>query len=389
MNAGSSSSRLDPYRILFPIGLTQGLLGAGLWPLHALGLVPYPGVTHRLLMIQGFELSFVLGFLLTAMPGFTKGEPCRPWELAIASLGAISIGASAVLGAIRWAEVASATAVLLLIVVIGRRLRPSRSQRPLELMFVGFGLLLGLIGSFVQLASGGASVLAGRLISLGMVLSLVLGLGSLLVPTFTGMRDPLAIPGIAGAHERRGRLVFYVTTMATLAAAFVAEATAHSGLGAWLRALAATAMIVLVWKLVRLPGRRDAPAFAMWSSGWLLLAGLWVAALAPAFTLGALHLVFIGGFALLTLGIGTRVLVSHGRHPLADERRVLSPWVVAIVLTTLLARLAAEAVPGQAVPLLGLSGTLWVVGWLVWAWRAVPRIARTSRTQVLTRIADS
>ena len=31
-------------------------------------------------------MSFVLGFLLTAMPGFTGGEPCRPWELRLAVL---------------------------------------------------------------------------------------------------------------------------------------------------------------------------------------------------------------------------------------------------------------------------------------------------------------
>ena len=35
------------------------------------------------------------------------------------------------------------------------------------------------------------------MISLGMVLSLVLGLGGLLVPTFSGMAPPLVVPGRA------------------------------------------------------------------------------------------------------------------------------------------------------------------------------------------------
>src|SRR5436190_2157637 len=77
--------RLDPYRLLFPIGLTYGILGAGLWPLHSLGILEYPGIAHRRLMIQGFEQCFVLGFLLTAMPGITKGPPCHPLELVVGS----------------------------------------------------------------------------------------------------------------------------------------------------------------------------------------------------------------------------------------------------------------------------------------------------------------
>jgi hypothetical protein len=218
-------------------------------------------------------------------------------------------------------------------------------------------------------------MLGGRLVSLGMVLSLVLGLGSLLVPTFAGLPAPLAIPGIAGAHERRGRVRLYAAVIAVFAAAFAAEAAGLPALGAWLRAVAATTMIVWVWKLVRLPARRDAPAFALWGSGWLLLAGLWVVALAPRFTLAGLHLTFIGGYALLTLGIATRVIVSHGRHPLEDERRVLTPWVIGLVLAALVARLAAEWAPARAVILLGASGTLWVAGWLLWAWRAGPRVA--------------
>jgi uncharacterized protein involved in response to NO len=108
---------------------------------------------------------------------------------------------------------------------------------------------------------------------------------------------------------------------------------------------------------------------------------LWTAALVPAFTLGALHLIFIGGFGLLTLGIATRVTVAHGRYPLTDEPRVLSPLILSVLGVTLLVRLAAEWVPSAAVVLLGVSGALWILCWLLWAWNALPRLigARTPR----------
>jgi len=367
--------------VLFPIGLAWGLIGAGLWPSYALGIVAYPGAAHRTLMIQAFEHSFVLGFLLTAIPGFTKGERCRPEELAIAIAAALASGFAALAGQPWVAESAFVLSVLMLLAAVIRRVRHAKLAPPLELMFVAFGLVAGLAGGLWQLAEAIGwrptwPRFGERLVSLGMVLSLVLGVGGLLVPTFAGMRDPLVIPGIARAHERRGRLVFYGTLIAALALAFAAELAGHARAGALVRALAASAIGLMVWKLSRLPGRHDLPAFVLWTSGWLVLAGLWVVALAPAFTLGGLHLVFIGGFGLLTLGIGTRVVVAHGRHPLADEARTLSPWVVTAMGLALVARLAAEWVPARASLLLAASGTLWVAAWLLWASRALPRIRR-------------
>lgn len=380
--AAAAPTLLDPYRVLFPIGLTWGLIGAGLWPLHALGLTAWPAVAHRMLMIQGFEQSFVLGFLLTAIPGFTHGERCRPSELAIATLSALTFGVAVLAGRFMVAEAAFVASVLLLLAAVARRVSRPGLAPPLEMVFVAFGLLLGLAGGVAQLASAAhlsdlPPRFGERLISLGMVLSLVLGVGGLLVPVFAGMRDPLVIPGVAGPHERRGRRLLYGVLIAVFALAFAAEMTGRPRLGAVLRAAAASAIGLLVWKLWRLPGRRLLPAYVLWSSGWLMLTGLWVMALAPTFTLGALHTVFIGGFAFLTLGIGTRVVVAHGHHPLTDESRTLTPTIVVTVAVAILARLSAEWVPAWAAPLLGVSGAVWMVGWLLWAFRALPRILRT------------
>lgn len=376
----------DPYRVLFPIGLAWGLIGAGLWPIHALGLIAWPGVAHRMLMIQGFELSFVLGFLLTAIPGFTQGERCRPAELAVASLGALTFGLAVLAGRAVIAQAAFVLSVLLLISAVARRVSRRGARPPIEMGFVAFGLLLGVAGGVMLLAASAglpepAPRFGERLVSLGMVLSMVLGVGGLLVPVFAGMRDPLVIPGVAGPHDRPGRRVLYAALIGVFALAFLAEWTGRPRLGGFLRAVAATVVCMLVWKLWRLPGRRLLPAYVLWSSGWLVLAGLWLIALVPAFTLGALHLVFIGGFAFLTLGIGTRVVVAHGHHPHSDEARVISPVVVGTFAVALLTRLAAECMPARATAWLGISGAVWMLGWLLWARRALPRILSTRTAQ--------
>jgi hypothetical protein len=208
-----------------------------------------------------------------------------------------------------------------------------------------------------------------------MVLSLVVGVGSLLVPTFAGMRDPLVIPGIAAPHARRGRRVLYGAVIVVLALAFGAEALERPAIGMTLRALAVTTMGLWVWKLTRLP-RRDAPGWALWGSGWMVMMGTWSAALFPAASVAGLHVAFLGGFAVLTLGIGTRVLVSHGRHPLEIERRALDSRVIGLLGGALALRLIAESQPATRMAWLGASGSLWIGAWLLWAARALPPLLR-------------
>jgi uncharacterized protein involved in response to NO len=372
---------IEPYRLLFPMGLAFALMGGAVWPLHALGVIPYPGLLHATLMIQGFEQCFVLGFLLTAMPAFTHGPRCHPLELAAAVLGMAAFGAAALGGAAAFAQAAFLFTLALLWVAGVRRVAGSEQRPPEEFLFVALGLALGVTGGALLLAgAAGASLplpprLPERLLSLGMVLSLVVGVGSLLVPTFAGMRNPLVIPGVAGPHERRGRRILYGAVIVALALAFAADFAGRPRIGMALRAAAVTTMGLWVWKLTRLP-RRDAPGFALWGAGWMVMAGAWAAVLYPGHAVAALHVVFLGGFALLTMGIGTRVLVSHGRHPLEIERRALDPWVLALLSGAIVLRIAAEALPARATHWLAGSGALWIAAWLLWAARALPPLLR-------------
>lgn len=377
----SPSKPIEPYRLLFPMGLAFALIGGAVWPLHALGLIPYPGLVHASLMIQGFEQCFVLGFLLTAMPAFTHGPRCHPLELTSAVLAMTAFGAASLGGAAAPAQAVFLFSLALLWVAGVRRVAGNMQRPPEEFLFVAFGLTLGVLGSAFLLSESLEVSLPlpprfpERLLSLGMVLSLVMGVGSLLVPTFAGMRNPLVIPGVAAPHQRRGRRLFYGVVIAALAFAFAAELNGYPKTGMALRAAAITTMGLSVWKLTRLP-RRDAPGFALWGSGWMVMAGLWAAALLPTHVVAGLHVAFLGGFAVLTMGIGTRVLVAHGRHPLHIERRALDPWVLGLLVAAILLRILAEAFPDRAMHSLAGSGLLWTLAWLLWAARALPPLVR-------------
>jgi uncharacterized protein involved in response to NO len=190
------------------------------------------------------------------------------------------------------------------------------------------------------------------------------------------MRDPLEIPFIARPHERGPRAIFYTALAVALVAAFAFEFAGHPRVGAATRAIAGSAVLLLVWKLARGPGRRDLPAFSMWGAGLFVLAGLWMLALWPSRPMAGLHVLFIGGFGLLTLAIGTRVVIAHGRHGLAAEPRVLTPVVAGGVGGALALRISAEIAAHHATLLYGWAAAAWVAAWLLWAFAAVPRMAR-------------
>jgi uncharacterized protein involved in response to NO len=374
---------LEPYRVLFPLGVLAGLAGVGAWPLHAFLGAPWPGPLHRALMMQGFEHGFVLGFLLTAIPGLTRGERCRPIErwLAVALLGA---GIAASFGGfVVAAQVAFALSLVLVAVAAARRIARAPIAPPEEFVFIGLALVMGFAGAAWQAGEAlgwplpwGAARFGERLVSLGMVLSLVLGVGTLLVPVFAQIRDPLVIPGIAGPHERPGRRALYAAVIAALAGAFALEAAGLGRLGMFVRALAATGMVGWVWKLWRRPGRSTVPAWSMWTAGWMVPVGLAFAAAWPVHALAGLHVTFIGGFGLLTIAIGTRVVIAHGRFPISDEPLTLDPQVASGLGIALALRVAAEFDPSRLTPWLGASGLAWFVAWALWTTRVSGRILR-------------
>ncbi|HET9326329.1 MAG TPA: NnrS family protein [Candidatus Eisenbacteria bacterium] len=375
----------QPYQVLFPIGVVFALIGLGAWPAHVFGLLPYPGALHRSLMIQGFETSFILGFLLTAMPAFTHGPRCHPLELAWGVFSMVGFGVAAFFADETAAQEFFLFALTLPLFAGGRRVLGNPQKPPEEFAFVAFGLALGLLGGALRLAESLGVVfslparLPERLLSLGMVLSLVVGVGSLLVPTFAGMRDPLVIPGVAKAHERAGRRALYAVMMAVLALAFVLESAHRPTLGMAMRATAVTVMVTWVWKLYRLP-RRDAAGFVLWGAGWFLPLGLLGATLDPLHAVALLHFTYMGGFALLTIGIGTRVIVSHGGHALELERRVLDVRWLSLFLIALALRVIADFATAHVARAWAASAVLLIAacGW--WAWRVLS--LRSQRREV-------
>ena len=367
----SEAKPREPYALLFPAGALFAFVGTALWPLALVPGVPYPGELHAALMLEGFELAFVSGFLLTIVPRLTRTAPAVR-EGRVALLLVLAFALCALTGFLAAAHACALVLVAGLATVFLARMRARTNDPPEEAVFIPVGLLLGIAGAaLAMLARAGVVVevsprLGLRLLGLGMVLSFVLGFGTLLVPVFLEIKDPLVLPRIAKPHERPRRRALYLAVATGLALTFAFDALGMRALAAYGRAALATLMLALGWKAWRTPGRKTLPAALLRVSGWCVGAGLWAAALLPRFEVAALHVVLIGGYGALTMGIASRVTVTHGGRGPDAEGKLVTPARAGLLALALLLRLVAEADLERRPWWLAAAAACWMAAWAGW-----------------------
>jgi uncharacterized protein involved in response to NO len=107
-------------------------------------------------------------------------------------------------------------------------------------------------------------------------------------------------------------------------------------------------------------------------------AGLAAAGLWPDLRVAALHVTFIGGFALLAFAVATHVALGHlGLEAVRDRRPVVVILVAASFGLATLARVAADA-SGAYFVHLGWAAGLWLMGSAAWLLVLGPKLLRRS-----------
>ena len=381
----------DPYRVFFPVGILLGVAGVSIWLSYRLGITAtYSGRAHAFVQIDGFLYAFIAGFLLTAVPRFTgTAVPARPTQYLLAA----ALVAASLAFELEEFLVGHVLFSIVHVTVIGlavERVRHRRSSPPETFPLVGLGLAAGAGGALVNVgvAAGWIApawdVLGRRLLTEGMVLLLVLGIGGFLGPRLLGFAALPQFQNLAPRPPTAGPPLFAGRSAATYGVsglAIVLSLLAEYGLGipemAVVRAAVATLLVLRTIRPWHLPAVRTTLAWCVWSAHLFLILGLWMVALAPAYRVDFLHVIFMGAFSLLILAVGMRVVLSHGGHPLSHEER---SWPLRIGIATgllaLLARVGAAFAPDSFFDHLAIAAALWIGGIAFWATRLVQFIVR-------------
>lgn len=174
----------DPYRIFFPLGILLGVAGVAIWPLYNFGVTAtYSGRAHALVQTNGFLYAFIAGFLLTAVPRFTGTEaPSRATQISLAVMLVVSAAASE-FHAFAAGTTAFLAAHVMLLTLVARRFLHRQQPPPPTFVLIGLGLTAGAAGALINCGIAWEIVpwfwelLGKRLLTEGMVLLLVLGVG--------------------------------------------------------------------------------------------------------------------------------------------------------------------------------------------------------------------
>ncbi len=377
-NIWRTSVREEPFRLLFPVGIAFGLTGAGHWLLYGLGITShYSGFLHATVQIQGFVTSFIIGFLLTALPKFTVGAPVSNGEAAgiLGGAALVAVGAAGHL----WATIEAGSLIELLAfgLFAWRRYWGRATTQPPVLVCLAVGWLHAVAGTalllWIRLGGPPAWELFGRrILWQGATLAVVMGMGGHLIPRLLGYPEgvvpkhpaPRGWRGVAAAF--RGEALAWWGAGLLLFAGFLLEQLGHERSGRLLRALVVTAGLLAAGQFWRLPRVRAPFAWGVWHSVWAVILGVWAAALTHRYHVAALHLVFIGGLSLMILMVGARVVLSHGGYMALEPRNRPIRWVGTGVTVALLLRLAVDTTPEHYFQVAAAAAAVWMAACLPW-----------------------
>lgn len=364
------------FRLIYPAGALWAAVAIGLWifaPQTLTGTLQ--GLAwHAHEMLWGFVATIAVGFLLTAGANWTGKNPLRGAPLAallglwlVARIGFLMPGTVAF-------RVAAASELLFFAgasIALGRVIIASRNSRNYGVPVMVLALGAADAWYLWQAANGNYTELMQALDSGLLVMAAIALLVARRVIPFFAMR---AIPGLDLPKQTRSgqiQLVACVGALACLLAGLMPP------LAFFLLLAGATSLYQLLsWKPLSVLHR---PLLWILYTGYAALGGgLMVAAvhalypeIRPAVHV---HLIAMGGFSVLIIGMLTRTALGHLGRPLKLDRSMQASYWLMLLAVAL--RLGALATGNHAGVLLQLAALAWIAVFVLYLWRFFPMLIR-------------
>jgi uncharacterized protein involved in response to NO len=373
----------EPFRIFFPVGLLLGVIGVALWPLfvwHAIGF--YPAQAHVRLMIEGLMGSFIIGFLGTAGPRLLDASPLIAAETcALLVLQFIS----AFLHLTQRQTAGDTVFLVLLLLFVGlmaRRVRARHDLPPPQFVLVLFGLVNAIAGIFLITAAKSmanglfANQLGSLMLNEGFVLFPILGVGAFFFPKLLGGAKPEPSDLQIAAALWVKRAAIAVVTAVVIWSSFVLEALGWIRTAALIRGIMTLIYFIMQGHLLEKPSGPPFLAQCFRLGALLLVVGLFLPVVLPAYRLANLHLTFIGGFSIILFTVTTRVIIGHaGQSHLFQKRLRFLVVALALLIVAMIARVGADFVPPARNSHLVYAALIWLLAATLWAVALTPKLA--------------
>lgn len=350
-----------PFRPFFLLAVLDAILGAAIWalPTTAMQFLFPPEISsgewHRSVLLFGTVPAILAGFLLTALPRWTRRPVAS--RRVIRSLSGLWLAGR---GTFLFVRVDAGLAVfalfvLSLLVLLARSVIAARDVRNLKIV-----LLMSIYCVSIALTAMSCELELALLMALACIVGLVVIIGGRVVPALTQ----------AYVDSRGGRIVIASSTVLERLTATVTACA----LGAWIIApqakLTGVACAVTVCaQTVRLAQWRGwrtvaSPAVLTLHVGyaWIIVGfALLVGHVLDSECIGqaaAIHAWMIGGVGTMGLAIMASMIRKHAGCAFAPSTPATSAFV--LIFLSALSRLLVELLPDAGAPFTTLSAFSWI-----------------------------
>jgi uncharacterized protein involved in response to NO len=374
----------EPFRLLFPAGVLAGITGVSLWPLHFGGMIHlYPGQTHARIMACGLFGGFIFGFLGTAMPRMLSAPPIGSGNVLLLLGLHLSMVVAFATQHMAWGDRLFLALLGFFAVLMFRRARHRQDTPPPGFVLVGLAFLCVTAGTLLAVFPPGQDEAGAYWVNLqrllcyqGFVLLPILGIGPFILPRFFGLASAHDFP-----ESRAPAAAWWRKAALALGAGGLIVASFFMEVEGWVRtAYAVRFAVTLVYLALEFPFHR-APgvgnalgvslriAFAALAGGFVFIV-LW-----PAARVSWLHLTLIGGFAVTTFTVATRVVFGHSGN--LEKLRGRNGWMlvaVGLMLLGMATRISGDYWPRIRESHYNWGAAIWIAGVLVWAAFVLPKV---------------
>jgi len=364
------------------MAVAAGIVGVSKWPLYFLHVSDfYPGLSHARLMAYGFFGGFILGFLGTALPRMLSTSPFTLPEAAVLLALYVAMCASYSLSKIVAGDVLLLVILGFFLVCAAVRFARRKDTPPPAFLLVGLGLACAAAGAVLAILDANADearwpVLQHLLSYQGFVLFPILGVGAFVLPRFFGLPNPQDLPEAKRPNRAWwGRAWPALAVAVAIIVSFFLEAGKWHRLGPALRFVAVLAYVGFELPLFQVSPVKNAFGIALRGAFAMLLAGFAITAIFPEYRISLLHLTLIGGFAVVTFAVGTRVILGHSGHlKLMAQRNRWFLVVAGFLWFAMATRISGDFVPKIKASHYVYGAFVWIIAVVIWAYRVLGKV---------------
>jgi len=359
-------SQKEPYRLFFPLGVLFLLWGALIWLPLIWSASDYPVTLHRYLMLNGFSGCFIGGFLMTAIPKFSKTNTASKVEIAVYLLVTISglfFARAEITNAV---FICSALQPVTIFSFLLPRISKRQENPPYSFVFIFVGLILWTVSALASLFFD--VELFKHIHYEGAIASIILGVGSRLIPGILGHQEIVAAQ--KEVYEKPVPIFktvpfsFLILIISFVGSYFLDGFIAHA-----IRATIVSVIAFFYWNLWKAPKTKTALTWCIWISSWLITLSFVIKAFWTDGLIHISHSFFINGIVLLSLLIATRVLQSHGPKDNKLEQSKILYVVSFFIVLAAATRVSAFLLPDLYLTHLAYSSIMLALGVLVWSFK--------------------